>query len=227
MNTARTAISKPAPWPAPPRRRNAFTLIELLVVIGIIALLAAMIVGLAKYASDKKKVTRVEAELTKWVTMIDYYHAKMGFYPPSNPNTNLYGLNSLYYELSGTILNSLTYTVQGTTNRVDSNVVVAAFSLNGFINSAAGNAATDGGEVKRFGTIPQTDVIDVYDPDWGGSVKVPRVPVDGPGPFNDGPTRTNTWFYNCVNPVHNPNSYDLWAVYYIGNDLRTNGNWKR
>ena len=226
MNTVRTAISNTVPWPAPPRRRNAFTLIELLVVIGIMALLAALVVGMAKYASDKKKVARVEVELTKWVTMIDTYHAKLGFYPPSNPDTNYYGLNSLYYELAGTVFDNPTNLVLGTTNQVMSNVVFLAFGLKGFVNSASGNLNSDVGEVKRVGTIPETDIIEI-EHGWGGSVKVPRVPVDGPGPFNNGPTKINTWFYNSVNPVHNPNSYDLWAVYNIGNDLRTNGNWKR
>jgi hypothetical protein len=69
--------------------------------------------------------------------------------------------------------------------------------------------------------------------DWANAaIKFPRVPVDGPGPFWDGtlplpaPTRTNLWYYNSVKPVHNPESYDFWAVYFIGGELRTNGNWK-
>ena len=89
--------------------------------------------------------------------------------------------------------------------------------MNGFVNVAP---AAEPELAKRIGTVAQADVMVV------AGAKMPRVPVDGPGP--DGkPNRTNVWFYNSVNPVHNPNSYDFWTVYFIGSELRTNGNWKR
>ncbi|HVR35031.1 MAG TPA: hypothetical protein VMS21_04195, partial [Methylomirabilota bacterium] len=55
------------------------------------------------------------------------------------------------------------------------------------------------------------------------------VPVDWPLDRTDQPTSVpglNPWRYNTVNPVHNPESYDLWAEFYIGGELQIIGNWK-
>ncbi|MBI5388322.1 MAG: type II secretion system protein [Verrucomicrobia bacterium] len=230
MNTERTTIPDLAPSRQPVRARHAFTLIELMVVISIIAVLAALTLGLLKYATAQKKVSRIEGEMHKWITLIEYYHDKMGFYPPCN--TNNPALSPLYYELSGTVFSPTTnrYDVLARPDIVEKTVVALAFSAGGFVN-----ASTDPAEVKRFGTIPESDLVIVTNDAWGTAVKLPRVPVLGPGPFWPGPavdprpqpTTTNTWYYNSVNPLHNPNSYDLWAVYYLDGELRTNGNWKR
>lgn len=200
--------------------RRGFTLVELLVVISIIAAVAGLVVYLAKQSSDQKKISRIEVEMKQLETLIEAYHDKLGYYPPSNPANP--ALNSLYYELAGTVLNGNTYTVRGGSDTLDKSVVSQAFGVGSFLNSSA-----DPSEVQGFGTLQPGEVTTVSGAGWGGAVKVPLVPVEGPGPFNDGPTRTNTWHYNSRNPVHNPNSYDLWAVFYVGSELRTNGNWKR
>src|SRR5436190_1645708 len=62
----------------------AFTLIELLVVISIIALLAGLIVGLARSAGQSNKRSRIQAELNQVITAIDAYKAHWGQYPPDN-----------------------------------------------------------------------------------------------------------------------------------------------
>lgn len=210
-----------SPITRPGRARRAFTLVELLVVIAIMAILAGLIVSLAKRAADKKKTTRVEVELHKWTTLIDTYHDKVGVYPPSSPPPASLGdpaMNPLFYELSGLLFDGNSYTILNDPNdRISPAGVRDAFGLNGFVNVTTN---TEPELAKRIGTVAQSDVIIVR------GAKMPRVPVEGPGP--DGrPTRTNIWFYNSANPVHNPNSYDFWGIYFIGNDLRTNGNWKR
>ena len=216
MTTELPPISKPA------RARSAFTLIELLVVIAIMAILAGLVAMFAQRASEQKKTDRVRAELNKWTTLIDAYHAKLGVYPPSNPS--YLPTNSLYYELSGTLCDGPSFAILNAPADVVSRTAVnVMFGLGGLINSATN---TEPELAMRIGPIPQGDLIVITDASGNNPVKVPRVPVDGPG-LDGKPTRTNLWFYNPVNPVHNPNSYDFWAVYFISGELRTNGNWKR
>jgi prepilin-type N-terminal cleavage/methylation domain-containing protein len=200
--------------------RKAFTLVELLVVISIMGLIAALIVGVAKHATDQKKITRVTTELGKWITMIDNYHDKLGFYPPCNPQ-NPYGpaVNALYYELAGAMLNGSTYTTLTTSSTVTKANVAAAFGLQGIANSA-----TEVGEATSFGrNIQASDVLQVTLPGLNSPVQLLRVSVAGPPPYGV----TNTWHYNSKNPTNNPNSYDLWAEIQIGSQTRIIGNWKR
>ena len=197
-----------------------FTLIELLVVISIMTLLAGLIIALARYASDQKKISRVTADLAKWAMMIGNYHDKLGYYPPSNPS-NPYGpaVTPLFYELAGTLLTGTTYATLTTQDTIEKNVVQSAFGLNGLANSA-----TEPGESTSFGrNIQAGDLIDVTLPGLNGPIKLPRVPVSGPPPYGS----TNTWHYNSVKPEHNPNSYDLWAELLIGGKTNIIGNWKR
>ena len=65
INAAQTCLSNRTSRPAGMRasRATGFTLIELLVVIGIIALLAALVVGGTKYTGTKMKENRVRTEL--------------------------------------------------------------------------------------------------------------------------------------------------------------------
>jgi prepilin-type N-terminal cleavage/methylation domain-containing protein len=202
-----------------PGTRRAFTLIELLVVISIMALLAALVIGLAKYAAEHKKITRVTADLAKWAGMIDNYHDKLGFYPPCNP-ASPYGpaVTPLFYELAGCDLSGTTYTTLTTRDTIDKPTVQAAFLLGGLAN-----AATEQGEATSFGRkIQAADLIAVTLPGLSVPIKLPWVPVTGPPPYGS----TNTWHYNSVQPQHNPNSYDLWAELLIGGKTNIIGNWK-
>ncbi len=208
---------------------RAFTLLELLVVIGVMGLIAAMIVGLAKYATDQKKITRVTAELAKWSIMIDNYHNKLGFYPPCDPAAK-YGpaVTPLFYELVGTEYDpgAYTYTTLTTRNLSGTNKVTitkadvdAAFGLKGLVNSA-----TEKGEASCFGLeIQAADLLTVTLPGMSNPVKLPRVPAKGVPPWD----ANNTWHYNSKNPTNNPNSYDLWAEIVVGDKTNIIGNWKR
>jgi prepilin-type N-terminal cleavage/methylation domain-containing protein len=212
--------------PTAPGRVRAFTLIELLVVIGIMALLAGMVVMLAQHASEVKKISTVKTKLQGLVTMIDMYHQKLGFYPPSGAGPFAPAVTPLYYELMGTeqspdgnFYTTLSSTTMPTKDTLARTVVQQAFGMDGLVNTA-----TEKGEASSFGrTIPLGDLVEVKPPGLNAPVKLFRVPVLGPPPFQD----PNVWHYNSVKPVHNPNSYDLWAEFLIGSKTNIIGNWKQ
>ena len=64
-------------------KRAGFTLVEVLTVIAIIALLAALILGLAGNAQKKAARTKAEAEITQLESFITDYQMKYGQVPPS------------------------------------------------------------------------------------------------------------------------------------------------
>jgi prepilin-type N-terminal cleavage/methylation domain-containing protein len=203
----------------PHKTRHAYTLIELLVVISIMALLAALVVGTAKYASDNKKITRVEAELAKITTMIENYHQKLGFYPPSGNSPYAPAVNPLYYELSGCLISGAsgnTFTTLGSRDTIDKSIIQGVFGMDSFANSAV-----EKGEARAFAsTLLPGDVMEV---NLGAQFKLLKVPVKGPQPWGV----TNVWHYNSKNPTNNPNGFDLWAEIIVGSRTNVIGNWKR
>lgn len=64
-------------------RRFGFTLVEVLTVIAIIALLAALILGLAGNAQKKAARSRAEAEISQLESFITDYQMKYGQVPQS------------------------------------------------------------------------------------------------------------------------------------------------
>jgi len=196
-----------------------------MVVISIMAILGALVVGLARRAADHKRLARVQAELSKWATMIDAYQNKLGFYPPSNPD-NPFGpaVHPLFYELAGASINDAnqtytTYTTGYSSGETISNSVVKqVFGLAGLVN-----AASEKGEAVSFGkNIQAGDVISLTNAGWDGPVTLPRVSVEGPPPYP-----VNVWHYDSKHPTHNTNSYDLWAEIMVGGKTNIIGNWKR
>ena len=203
--------------------RLGFTLIEMLVVIAIMAVVAGLTVGLARHATTHKKIVRVEAELQKWVTMIENYQHKLGTYPPCN--TNDAAASPLVYELAGSKFDGTTYTLLTTQEQLPQKSVATAFNISGFVNSAL-VAGGEPGDVTSFGrTIGPGDVTTMAVN--GITVTLPKVPVEGVnGNLN------NTWHYmSTPSPaypnLHNPNSYDLWAEIVTGGETNLIGNWKR
>ena len=61
--------------------RAGFTLVEVLTVIAIIALLAALILGLASNAQKKAARSKAEAEIAQWESFITDYQMKYGQVP--------------------------------------------------------------------------------------------------------------------------------------------------
>lgn len=203
-------------------RAGAFTLIELLVVIAIIGIIAALLVNLAGPAAKGRKIARVNAELNQLVTVIESYKAAKNFYPPSHTNSINVVSNQLFYELTGTIYseaNNEFQTINGS-EKISPATVDSFFGAKGFVNSA-----TDRSEVKNY--FPNLKAAQYAEISSNPDVELLIVPVEGP---NDTPTpsgkKINPWRYNSVNPVHNPDTFDLWAEIVIGGKTNIIGNWK-
>ena len=63
--------------------RAGFTLVEVLTVIAIIAILAALILGLASSAQKKAARSKAEAEISQLESFVTDYQMKYGQVPPS------------------------------------------------------------------------------------------------------------------------------------------------
>lgn len=207
------------------RKDFAFTLIEMLVVIGVIALLSAMIIGVAIRAAEAKKIKRVEAELQRLDVAIASYQSQLGSFPPDNGNNVNDALtdnrmsaatNQLFYELTGPICidpkvpNPIYQAFDN--SMVKSNEYFRAFNRNGVLNSI---------EPRKFYNPPPkaTDYRKGFIAN-APNVNVLMVPVDFQGNVN------NPWRYDSSSTNrHNNGSFDLWAVYTVGNKVKTNGNW--
>ncbi|HXG49030.1 MAG TPA: type II secretion system protein [Methylomirabilota bacterium] len=202
-------------------RPRAFTLIEMLVVIAVIGILAGIILGVVPGITEKRTRATVEAMLKQLTTAIDVYHAEKGFYPPSDPTKRH---NSLFYELTGartdaTDPNNLRFTtdIEPTAMAIPKDVLNTVFGVEGIIN-----ARPSGGKNYLPGLRPQSYAK------LQGTEPPPRpfvllVPATG---TNE--AMLNVWYYDASSPTrHNKNSYDLWAVFKIGNKTNVIGNWKQ
>ncbi len=97
-------------------RRSGFTLVEVLTVIAIIALLAALILGLASTAQKKAARSKAEAEISQLENAVTDYQRKYGRVPPnrnallneliasSHPITNLVDPWGMDYQYTNTSL---------------------------------------------------------------------------------------------------------------------------
>lgn len=65
-------------------RADGFTLIELLVTVGIMALLAALIVGVAGFATRKAAYGRAQADIEKLRSAMEEFRVDKGRYPTSS-----------------------------------------------------------------------------------------------------------------------------------------------
>src|SRR5688572_2633102 len=195
-----------------PRRVRGFTLIEMTVVITVIAILAAILLGMLPAINEKRTRSKVRTELKQLVMAIEDYKAKHGFYPPDN--TNNIAQPPLFYELVGTtVTNDTFYPLNGVTNILTSQEVNDNFGVRGFMNSSV-----DGSEVKNFLTSLTVRQWDCS-PYGSANALVLKVPAIGPtDPAKPLAERTNTWKYivgkapnSAVNATNNPNTFDLWA----------------
>jgi len=216
--------------------RSAFTLIELLVVIAIIAILAALIAGLAAGAAKKRKEARIQAEKEALITAIEAYHAKLGFYPPDNayiatfaskisPTTDPIGAitdnpartNRLLYELTGCLYDSANTQY---TNSITTNLTILYTNI--FANYGKGIAnAVEYPDVpyRAYSVQIKSDQYASYN-DANTNICGMTVPADLVA------GQPNFWFYDASSTNrHNPESYDLWAVYMVGTNITTNCNW--
>lgn len=246
-------------------RRGAFTLIELLTVIAIISVLAGMVVGLAPVASAKMKEARVRAELAGLVTAIESYKSRFGVYPPDHAYTTNYNgqpttavepmLNSLYYELTGVLVDNKQgrFFASGDEKILDPVIFEGWSGREGVVNAVPRPAGAEGDilteadrQAKRrlFNREFKDGQVCGLDRSKTNSFLVlavghagDRSGKKGSGiswPLNDSrfppPVASNPglnpWRYVSTNPTNNPNSFDLWAEIVVKGERRIIGNWK-
>lgn len=220
------------------RHRKAFTLIELLVVISIIAVLAALILGIGGVVGQKKTIARAQTQMHKLQTAIEVYKARMGFYPPStvvtladrtNVPVNRSARNALFYELTGTVFDGASRYANVFGEVLNSVQINSYFNMTGFANTA-----TSRDEVQSFcapvgmdelGNI-NTSSSPLTPPVW-----VFVLPADGPLGFRSqehgGKQRwVVPWCYDSSSTNRmNADSYDLWIDITIGGKTNRICNW--
>lgn len=194
----------------------------MLVVIAVIALLATLVTGVALRAAEARKSKRVDAEKHRLVTTIESYQHDLGSFPPDNGNNvkdapadnrASAATNQLFYELTGPSYDTVNnqYTAFDT-SIVTSNEYYLAFKRNGVANSI---------QPKRYYNPPPKHVE--YRSNFvagAQNVNILMVPVD----YTNNPN--NPWRYDSSSTNrHNSDSFDLWAVFSVGNKIVTNGNW--
>jgi len=215
----------------------------MLVVIVIIGILASLVVGLSAVASRKMKESRTRAELNALITAIEAYKAKLGYYPPDNPDNP--ALNPLYYELVGTVYK--THPKNPRTGRfidplhgdeMKTKTIKEYFKRDGFVNTARS----------------QSQVISFFDPKDDQVKEVSEeqhdheghkhqeehsdvlvAPVTWPLARKDHPVRhhgrvikgLNPWRYVSSNPTNNIGQFDLWAEIVVGGHIHDISNWRK
>ena len=220
------------------RRCLAFTLIELLVVISIIALLAGLVVNLARSAAQNTKRSRVQAEMDQVVTAIEAYKAHFGHYPPDNvtPSTQIVNpvTNPLFYELTGATVDerSRVFRARDRQQGIPTASVQTFFHTDGFVN-----ASTDLKEIKSFLPSLKANQRRTISRAPNPDIEVLAVTVDWPNdpkfppPFDTLPDpqirRVNPWRYVKTNPTNNPDGFDLWAEFVEGGKLKVICNWSK
>ena len=81
--------SRTAQRSVPTFQRSGFTLLELLVVIGVIAILAGIVIGVGRRASESGRSARARAELVALSTALDAYKLAYGDYPRTDVTARL------------------------------------------------------------------------------------------------------------------------------------------
>ena len=230
-------------------RRSAFTLIELLVVIAIIGMLAAMIANLAAPSSIARKRKLMDAAKEQLITAIENYKAKIGFYPPDN--ALLSDLSKVTDYSLTTARNPLLYELTGPRVDVDANDLPTNFQLFNSTNASpsdletvygrkglANSSSMNTSDQRSFNFLIPTPNPTQYKsyPENKDTLGLNQilglvVPVSlDRDPANPAvqtpPDFVNFWHYDASSANrHNMDSYDVWAVYSLGKNIVTNGNW--
>lgn len=209
------------------RALHAFTLIELLVVISIIGILAGLVVGLTGLATRKSREARVRIEMTKLISDIENYKAKVGYYPPDHKvlvggrEVGIPAPNQLYYELSGMVYKNNQFYVVGGQDPVNANSAQSWFGTAGFANAARRESDLQfrtefkSSQVKRIVNPP----IDVLVSPVRGPANRAMKTVEGPD--------VNPWLYVSTSPTNNTDRFDLWIEVIVGGKLMRFSNWER
>lgn len=212
---------------------RAFTLIEVLVVIAIIGVLAGLVIPLTAAAKRLRTEKAIRAQMQQLITAIEAYHAQFGQYPPDNVTsttaraTNVNpAINSLYYELTGTVADdkSGTFRIPDSQTPIRPQDIKSVFNAEGFLN-AGSDARSTRSFIKfkpnQYAKLhPSIDVVGLV------------VPVAWPvGRTSDAPipsmSNVNPWRYVSTVPTNNPGSFDLWAEWVEGRQVKIIGNWSQ
>jgi prepilin-type N-terminal cleavage/methylation domain-containing protein len=225
--------------------RRAFTLIEMLAVIAIIALLASLVVGLTSRASRAGRDGKLKVMRDQLVTAIEDYKSQYGFYPPDNRGNFPPGpinsvTNPLYYELTGTIVDNANrqFFVPDRSEVIQADTVSQFFRVEGFVNtvpstgSSADALAADTRKVRKFIELKSEQYGEVS---RNPEVLVLTVPVRWPlnPPAEAGPAPVpsqpglNPWRYVSTSPTNNPGTFDLWAEFVDGKQVKIICNWNK
>jgi prepilin-type N-terminal cleavage/methylation domain-containing protein len=205
---------------------RAFTLIELLTVIAIIAVLAAIGVGLTGAAKTARINSRAQGELQQIATAIEAFKGDRGSYPPDNRLTPSGSpkqkvnpvINPLYYELRGMEVRDGRFHARGMEESMAPDDIKAVFGRGGFLNTTIEGGDSSKtyldpkqGSVRRV-TIDSIQVELLVSPfDWPGNVAGPNgrqesAPISG--------SRVNPWRYVSTSPTNNSGGFDLWLDVY-------------
>jgi prepilin-type N-terminal cleavage/methylation domain-containing protein len=219
-------------------RRKAFTLTELMIVILFIGVLAALTMGGLAYIKKAQYKSVARGEMEAIEVALENFKAKYGAYPPGNANlagtyqspvTNSL-LPQLYYELSGTVFNGVSFVTLDGSSTINTNGVFMAYGVDGFVNCTKGSGE-DSSPAKNF--LPTLRQNQIYI-GWTNGVAPTTLlvtsvggpderyhPLDPQGLIGPNPFR---YIYPGVN---NPNSYDLWVQLVIGGKTNLICNWSR
>ena len=168
------------------KTKRAFTLVEILVVISIIAVLAALTVGLYSVVRDKTVESTILAEMEQVKLALQSYKEKHGNFPPSYPPPPP-------YPLSGPANNKLYYYLSGEAELVRH--LGAQFRTNS--PTAIRDARMEKG-IKNF--LP-----DLKEEQFDEALGILYSPL----PDKDDTTKRAPWIYNSRTPTHNRETYDL------------------
>jgi prepilin-type N-terminal cleavage/methylation domain-containing protein len=203
------------------KARRGFTLIELLIVIAIIAILAAMIIPVTGAVNRTKIKSKAHTELEHIATAIELYKAKLGHYPPDNPNNP--ALNQLYFELVGTTISNGVYVTLDGAAQISAAALPSVFGpgVGGFINTSRTGAGDESRPAGRFlnSLKPDETVTITNPPPFLTKLLVAAVPAP--------PNYINYFSYVSSNPTNNPNSFDLWVDVIINGKTNRINNWSR
>jgi prepilin-type N-terminal cleavage/methylation domain-containing protein len=203
------------------KARRGFTLIELLIVIAIIAILAAMIIPVTGAVNRTKIKSKAHTELERIATSIELYKAKLGHYPPDNPNNP--ALNQLYFELVGTTITNGTYVTLDGAAQVSVAALPMVFGswVGGFINTSRTGAGDESRPAGRFlDSLKPDESITITSPP-PNLTKLLVAAVPAPVGY------INYFSYVSSNPTNNPNSFDLWVDVVINGKTNRINNWSR
>ena len=209
-------------------RSRSFTLIELLVVVAVIGVLAGLLLSVATNARQKQEIAVARVECVQLQTAIEQYKAAFGFYPPDN--TAFPCASSLYYELVGTTRDGsgTIFTPLDGGPAAFQTVLRLTYGVDSVFNSAPTN--TDSPARSFLRNLRPNQIGAVTNVVHPSRFLVCSISVRPGRNFTQGqpiPPWFNPWFYVSTNPTNNPDSFDLWANLWFGDEKKSINNWSR